>query len=237
MKRVILAGLEPSLASELAESFAVEGFATSRATALEALMRELRFGNDHAVVLLGRLSDARTPDALRALRAAVPPVPAGVVVLGEQGDRVERIVALELGADDYLAPPLDIRELALRVRAILRRLEGARGPRTEQRLGRIVIEPREQRVWVDGRPISLSPSEYRMLAALAAPAGVVHSRSALRAALDVGERSDGDRFVDARVTRLRRRLGDAGALLETVRGIGYRLGGRWAEAEDRRSGA
>jgi DNA-binding response OmpR family regulator len=225
-ERIVVAGADASTIEEVQRGLLAEGLATSRVHALGALRRELRARAADLVVVAGRLADARAAEVLRAVKDVDAEDPVLVVVIGEQGDRVERIVALELGADDYLAPPLDPRELALRVRAILRRRAWA-GPRAgEQRLGRIVIKSRERRLLVDGRALALSHCEFATLWALANPAGVVHSREALRKALDVGERSDGDRFVDTRVARLRRRLGAAAAQLETVRGLGYRLVGQ-----------
>ena len=129
-----------------------------------------------------------------------------------------------LGADDYLTKPFSPQELVLRVGAILRRMSaGGVGPSDVVSIGPITIDRAEHRVSVDGRPIELTPTEYKLLLTLAERRGRVQGRAHLletvwEAAPDIQTRT-----VDMHVQRLRTKLGEAGDLIETVRGFGYRL--------------
>jgi DNA-binding response OmpR family regulator len=148
------------------------------------------------------------------------------------------MVALELGADEYLPKAATGRELLLRVNALARRarpLPPVGDPR--EQYGLLELDRTGFRVWVDGQPRDLTAGEFRLLVALATPAGTVHPRVRLREALEPGERSEGDRFIDARVARLRERLGDAGSQIVTVRGVGYRLDTRVPATGGRSAGA
>jgi two-component system phosphate regulon response regulator PhoB len=147
-------------------------------------------------------------------------------MLTARGDEVDRIVGFELGVDDYVAKPFSVRELVLRVQAVLRRAAGM-GPgadaRPPEELGPIRIDVDAHRAYVAGEEVSLTPLEFRLLALLMARAGRVQSRDQLLS--DVWEMSSEveTRTVDTHVKRLREKLGPARDLLETVRGIGYRL--------------
>jgi len=131
-------------------------------------------------------------------------------------------VGLELGADDYLTKPFSPRELVLRIKAVLRRGSPAReaGP---LRLGGLSIDPGRHQVEAGGRPVELTATEFKLLQCLAENAGRVMSRGTL---LDRvwGYSFDGyGRTVDTHIRRLRRKLGPLAGLIETVRGLGYRL--------------
>lgn len=221
---ILVAGRDRLERQELIRQLGIEGYAAMPVSTLDDAMVHLGRGGVAGVVICGRLDDAQANDLLRRVRADAIVGGVAVIAIGEHGDDIERIVALELGADEYLPPTVLQRELFLRLRAVLRRcrpaplLSGSR-----ERIGRIEIERSEHRAWVDSRACDLTAAEFRLLVALATPAGVVHSRERLHRFLEPGERSSGDRWIDARVARLRDRLGAASGQVETVRGIGYRL--------------
>lgn len=221
---VLLAGKpEPALLERVAQ-LTHEGITTCAAATIDDAMRVLERGAIAAVLVQGRLADGNANTLLRRIRAQ--PLTAGiaVIIIGEEGDDIERIVALELGADEFLGPSVLHRELILRLRAVLRRCRPAyAAPQARERIGLIEIERPEHRTWVEGQPCDLSVAEFRVLLALASPPGVVYSRERLRQLLEPEERSSGDRWIDARVARLRERLGAAALQVETVRGVGYRL--------------
>jgi len=151
-----------------------------------------------------------------------------VVVLTARRDEEDRVKGLELGADDYVTKPFSPRELVLRVAAVLRRAQSpavAGGGRT-LRGGPIVVDLNALRVAVNGEEIELTPTEYRLLVSLLERRGRVQSRQQLlEYAWDIHARIE-TRTVDMHVQRLRAKLGDAGNLIETVRGFGYRFRAR-----------
>ena len=148
-----------------------------------------------------------------------------VVILTAKGEEVDRIVGLELGADDYVVKPFSVRELLLRIGAVLRRAEGAGQPASEARLelGSLLIDRDAHRVWVTGEEIDLTAVEFRLLIALCTRRGRVQSRSALLAEVWQMDADIETRTVDTHVKRLREKLGSAGDYVQTVRGVGYRF--------------
>jgi two-component system, OmpR family, phosphate regulon response regulator PhoB len=154
-----------------------------------------------------------------------------IVVLTARRDEADRVMGLELGADDYVTKPFSPRELVLRVKAVLRRAQSpavAGGGRT-LRGGPILVDLNALRASVDGDELDLTPTEYRLLVTLMERRGRVQSRQQLlETAWDIHARIE-TRTVDMHVQRLRSKLGAHGDLIETVRGFGYRF--RNTEAE------
>jgi two-component system phosphate regulon response regulator PhoB len=145
-------------------------------------------------------------------------------MLTAKSEEVDRVVGFELGAEDYVTKPFSVRELVLRVRAVLRRAAGApTADRARERLGAIRVDIAAHRAYVEGVELPLTPIEFKLLVTLMSRAGRVQSRDQLLS--DVWEMSAEveTRTVDTHVKRLREKLGSARDLLETVRGIGYRL--------------
>jgi DNA-binding response OmpR family regulator len=159
-------------------------------------------------------------ETLRRLRArhAVP-----VIMLTARGDEADRVVGLELGADDYVAKPFSPRELLARVRAVLRRSQPASASE-RMAAGGIEVDVGARQAWIDGRAVELTGLELDVLAALVRRAGRVVPRAAL---LELAGRDDttvSERAVDVHISRLRKKLGDDdGTRIKTVRGVGYVL--------------
>jgi two-component system, OmpR family, phosphate regulon response regulator PhoB len=151
-----------------------------------------------------------------------------VMMLTARSEEIDRVVGFELGADDYVVKPFSVRELILRVQAVLRRsrvpVPGV-NPDSEAELvfGRLRVDRSAHRTWVDGEEITLTPLEMKLLWTLYQRRGRVQTRSVLLD--DVWEASpeNNTRTVDTHIKRLREKLGLAGAYVETVRGIGYRF--------------
>jgi two-component system, OmpR family, phosphate regulon response regulator PhoB len=147
-----------------------------------------------------------------------------VLILTAKGAEIDRVVGFELGADDYVVKPFSVRELALRIQAILRRGSdtASEGGRAVE-FGKLRIDRDAHRVWVEDREVPLTALEFRLLGALFDRRDRVQSRATL---LDEvwGVSSELEtRTVDTHVKRLREKLGAAGAYIETVRGVGYRF--------------
>jgi two-component system, OmpR family, response regulator RegX3 len=214
--RVLIVEDERPIAEPLAEGLRREGFevewTATGAAALEA--------DEPDVVLLDlRLPDMDGLDVCRSIRARSD-VP--IIIVTARGDEPDRVVGLELGADDYVVKPFGLRELIARIRAVTRRGRTAPEEDGSVQVGELEVDSRARRVWLSGRELDLTPKEFDVLAMLSRDPGAVVSRRSL---LDeVWETSwyGSTRTIDVHVAALRRKLGDAG-WIETVRGVGFRL--------------
>jgi DNA-binding response OmpR family regulator len=165
---------------------------------------------------------------LRKIREAGHRIP--VLMLTARGDEADRVVGLELGADDYIAKPFSSRELLARLRAVVRR---ATPDAVAEKLGAagITVDTAAREAWVDGKPVELTGLEIDLLIVLVRRAGRVVPRSALMELAGRGDVSVNERAVDVHISRLRKKLGDEAATrIRTVRGVGYVLA-RAAEGE------
>lgn len=145
-----------------------------------------------------------------------------IIILSAKSQETDKVVGLELGADDYVTKPFSPRELIARTRAILRR--GA-GPQYDGRIerGDIVMDSTRHRVKVSGERISLTLTEFKLLEFMARRPGVVFSRAQILDAVSGEEAMVYDRTVDAHIKSLRHKLGSAKSYIETIRGAGYRF--------------
>lgn len=210
-----------ALASELRRQGHV---ATWVPTAREALSLARRQPGPDMVLIDLALPDLPGEEVVRTIRGDPGIADLPIVIVSARDSEVDRVVGLAIGADDYVARPFSLRELLLRVQAILRR-RTPQGTRSRQpRVGRITVDLDHQQAWVDDAPLDLTSLELRLLAAFVERAGHVLTRDEL---LQAAWSTDGDaislRAVDARIKALRRKLGSAAGHLETVRGVGYRL--------------
>jgi DNA-binding response OmpR family regulator len=217
---VLLADDDIELSGMLVEYLEREGFAVTAVHDGESAARLAGGGAYQIVVLDVMMPRIDGVEALRRIRQAsrVP-----VIMLTARGDDVDRIIGLELGADDYVAKPCTPRELAARLRAILRRVQphaDNAGPLT---VSGLALWPEKRRVEWQGRPIELTSMEFNLLEVLMRNAGRVVSKK------DLSEQALGrplarfERSVDVHLSSIRQKLGDAAALIRTVRGQGYHL--------------
>lgn len=149
-----------------------------------------------------------------------------VIMLTAKGEEVDRIVGLELGADDYVVKPFSTRELILRVKAVMRRTPAAAVPdesRDEIRAAAILLDIARHRIFSDGKPVELTPMEFKLLRILMERRGRVQTRERLLADVWEIEADIDTRTIDTHVKRLREKLGHSGKYIETVRGLGYRF--------------
>jgi DNA-binding response OmpR family regulator len=146
-----------------------------------------------------------------------------VIMLTAKADEGDRVLGLELGADDYVTKPFGVRELLARVKALLRRSEVASTSPEVIKSGKIVIDSSRRTVTVAGKPVALTATEFNLLKALAEKEGRVISREDLLSLARGDEVAVMDRTVDVHVAALRKKLGKHGEMIETVRGVGYRM--------------
>jgi DNA-binding response OmpR family regulator len=185
----------------------------------------LRRGRFDVVLLDLMLPGIDGLEVCRRIRAAPEWARLPVLMLTARGEDVDKIVGLELGADDYLAKPFNPRELLARVRAVLRR-GGGEAPRARFAAGGLVVDFDAREVAVDGRRVVLTHHEFELLAALARAAGRVLSREQLMDALKGQDHDAFDRSIDVHISKLRAKIeADARAprYIKTVRGVGYAL--------------
>jgi DNA-binding response OmpR family regulator len=242
---VMLVDDDDELAELLTEYFAREGYVLTRVACFADAIPAWRANHADLLILDLMLPDGSGLDLCREMRALDATVP--IIILTARGDPVDRVVGLEIGADDYVAKPFDARELIARVRALLRRhkavnnkamnnkamsIKTGGGPhgqqlaaRREIEVGEIVIDLVAARIRVRGRHLPLTAIEFRLLAALALADGSALDREALAAASQPGNYRPLERAVDVQIARLRKKLREAtGAeTIVTVRGQGYAL--------------
>lgn len=146
-----------------------------------------------------------------------------IIMLTAKGEEVDRIVGLELGADDYVVKPFSPRELILRIKAILKRGKSEESPKDVIKRGTLIIDVPKHRVTVNNKEIALTPIEFKLLVTLIERNGRIQSRDQLLS--DVWEHQSDvfTRTVDTHIKRLREKLGKAGGQIETIRGLGYRF--------------
>ena len=161
---------------------------------------------------------------LKKLRADPRTQRIPVIMLTAKGSEYDKVIGLEAGADDYIPKPFGMMELIARVKALLRRASDAPAPETYQ-VGRLTVCPQRHLVEVDGAAITLTLKEYELLCMLLKNRNMVLTRDRLLNQI-WGYSFDGEnRTVDVHIRTLRQKLGKAGDLIETVRGVGYRIGG------------
>ncbi len=225
MTRVLLIDDDVELAGLLREYLQQEGFDTSAVHDGESGVAEALSGRYAIVVLDVMLPGLNGVEALRRIRARsrVP-----VLMLTARGDDVDRIVGLELGADDYVPKPCTPRELVARLRAILRRADAAAsaGAAAPILAGALAMWPEKRRAEWRGQPLDLTSTEFNLLAVLAGRAGRVVSKAEL-SDLGLGRAlARFDRSIDVHVSSLRQKIGtlaDGRSCIQTVRGQGYQF--------------
>jgi two-component system phosphate regulon response regulator PhoB len=223
---VLLVDDERDLLSLLDFNLRAAGFETLLASSGEQAIAQLRRRVPDLVVLDLMLPDLPGTEVCRQIKSDPRTKRVPVVMLTAKGEEVDRVVGFELGADDYVTKPFSVRELVLRLRAVLRRAGGGRAPEVPRdRVGPIRVDADAHRAFVDGAEVQLTPIEFKLLVTFMARLGRVQSREQLLE--DVWDMSPDveTRTVDTHVKRLREKLGSGRELLETVRGIGYRLVG------------
>jgi len=215
--RVLIVEDEDAIAEPLAEGLRREGYDVARAATGAAA---LDAGETDVVLLDLRLPDMDGYTVCRELRSrsGVP-----IIIVSARGEEVDRIVGLELGADDYLVKPFGFGELLARIRAVTRRASARADPATAPAsAGGLEVDTRTRRAYVEGRELALTPKEFDLLALFASDPGAVLTRERILAAVWDTSWFGPTRTIDVHVAALRKKLGAPG-WIETVRGVGFRL--------------
>ncbi|MCU1458535.1 MAG: DNA-binding response regulator [Actinomycetia bacterium] len=215
--RLLVVEDDDAIAVPLVEGLERAGYGVDRASSgAQALVR---LGDADLVLLDLGLPDLDGADVCRHIRS-VSKVP--IIVVSARGDESDRVLGLELGADDYIVKPFGLRELIARVRAVSRRTNNEPDSIEIQRIGGLEIDRRSRRVTVDGREIALSPKEFDLLSLLGEDPGAVVSRHQIMDEVWDPHWYGPTKTLDVHVASLRKKLGDP-AMIETVRSVGFRL--------------
>ena len=215
--RILIIDDDAELCALLNEFLGREGFETSIAYDGASGLERAKTEHLDLVVLDLMLPELDGFEVLRQLRA-MSRVP--VIVLTARGDDEDRIVGLDLGADDYLGKPFNPRELVARIRAILRR---AAQPRGRIEVNGVMLDPGTREVFCDGKRVDLTTLEFDILELLMRSAGQAVSRDSLMSSMYNRKATPFDRSIDMHVSHLRRKLEAPRPLIKTIRGNGYQF--------------
>jgi phosphate regulon transcriptional regulator PhoB len=215
---------EPDIRNLIVHHLTRDGFrCRTAATGSEALHR-VRTAAPDLIVLDLMLPEMNGLEVCRRLRGDPATASIPIIMLTAKADEVDRIVGLEMGADDYVSKPFSPKELVARVRAVLRRARPAEATRSLT-VGGVSLDTARHVVAVDGRPVELTPKEFDLLHALLEAAGRVLSREHLLNRVWGYARADEieSRTVDVHIRRLRAKLGAEERRIATIKGVGYRF--------------
>ncbi len=223
MKRILVIEDEKDLAELLAFNLEKEGFQVTCAfdgtTGLERALADL----PDVILLDLMLPGMLGTEVCKALRKNSRTVHTPVLMLTAKGDEIDRVVGFEVGADDYIVKPFSMRELTLRIKAVIRRLESEQPSQELLAIGDIMIDKQRHLVTSAGQDVELTSTEFKLLLYLAERRGRVLSRELLLQDVWSYNHAGDTRTVDTHITRLRGKLGAPGDLIKTVRGFGYKM--------------
>ena len=222
-QKILIIEDETDIRELLTYNLELEGFDVVGAANGEEALRALRSEPVQLVVLDLMLPDVSGLEICRYIRRDSNLSRLPVIMLTAKGEEVDRIVGFELGADDYVTKPFNIRETVLRVRAVLARSSTTPVGNKSLRRGPLAIDPEQHEAAVDGRQLSLTATEFRLLHHLAAHPGHARNRDELLDIIWGEDKFVTPRTVDTYIRRLREKLGPAGEMIQTLRGVGYRF--------------
>ena len=220
-QRILIVEDEPDLRTLVEYNLRREGYDTEAVPTARMALQAVAARRPDLVVLDLMLPDFPGTQVCRELKERRETRDIPILMLTAKGEEQDKVKGLELGADDYVVKPVGMRELALRVAAILRRGTVAAPPAAPGTAIRVDREAHQ--AFVLGQPVELTPLEFLLLAVLLERAGRVQTRERLLEEVFEQDAESGSRTLDTHVKRLRSKLGETGSLIETVRGVGYRL--------------
>ncbi|HJL40670.1 MAG TPA: response regulator transcription factor [Myxococcales bacterium LLY-WYZ-16_1] len=222
---ILIVDDERDLVTTLEYNLQREGYQTRSALTGQEAVEQARHQPTPDIVLLDlMLPDMPGTEVCRQIRNTPETRHIPVVMLTAKGEEIDRVVGFEVGADDYVTKPFSVRELLLRLRAVLRRTQPTPSEPTDDiAFGRLRVDPDAHQVWLDGDEVTLTALEFKLLTTLLSRKGRVQSRKQLLDDVWGIQADVSTRTVDTHVKRLRQKLGAAGEYIETLRGVGYRF--------------
>jgi two-component system phosphate regulon response regulator PhoB len=223
MARILIIEDEQDLAGLVEYNLRAAGFETETSNTGAGGLVKARASPPDLVLLDLMLPDIAGGEVLRMLKLDPELRKAAVIIVSAKGQESDRVQGLELGADDYVVKPFSVRELLLRVKAVLRRADAEEGPATVLGAGDIALDTARHQVRVKGVEVVLTALEFRLLRTLLERGDRVQTREVLLSDVWGIQAEIHTRTVDTHIKRLREKLGPAGDIIETVRGVGYKL--------------
>jgi two-component system, OmpR family, phosphate regulon response regulator PhoB len=223
MARILVIEDEKDIQDVLAYNLAQAGHKVQIASRGEEGLRFARERKPDIILLDLMLPDLPGTDVCRQLRSQPSMKDVKIMMLTAKGEEIDRVVGFELGADDYIVKPFSVRELVLRIQAVLRRASGEEVPQPVLEFGVLKVDREAHRAWVEGKEVELTALEFKLLVMLHDRRNRVQTREALLQDVWAIDADITTRTVDTHVKRLREKLGPAGEYIETVRGVGYRF--------------
>jgi len=225
-KKILIVEDESDLVKLLKYNLEKEGFKVTYATDGSIALAEARRDPPDVIILDLMLPGLDGLEVCRQLRRSEKFARTPILILSARGEEADRVVGLELGADDYVTKPFSTREMIARVRALLRRNEPVAPPKSKVQRGEMVIDPSAHNVSVSGRDVELSALEFRLLYYLAQHPGMVFSRDQLLDTVWGNDRTVTPRSVDVYIRRIREKVEQKPQdpeYIQTIHGVGYRF--------------
>ena len=224
-KNILVIEDEPDIRKNLEYNLGREGFIVSSEASLNSAEKKLQNNNDFSLILLDlMLPDGSGLDLCKKIKGNPETESIPIIILTAKDDEVDRVVGFELGADDYVTKPFSVRELILRIKAVLKR-----GQKKEdvvevgRQFGDLSIDVESHEVLVNNNQIDLTALEFRLLRQLVDRRGRVQSRDQLLSDVWGYSSEVTTRTVDTHIKRLREKLGPMGKYVQTIRGVGYKF--------------
>lgn len=222
-KLIAIVDDEPDILELVSVNLNKAGFKTKNFDNGEEFFNFIKKNSVELVVLDVMLPDSDGFEICRYLKNDAKYASIPVIMLTARGTETEKILGLELGADDYVTKPFSPRELVARVKAVLRR-EGKEIQSNKLSIGTsVIIDLQKYEVYIDNNKIDLTSSEFKILKLLADKKGWVYSRDQILDFLGANNKGVLDRTVDVHIKNLREKLGESGKLIKNIRGVGYKL--------------
>jgi two-component system phosphate regulon response regulator PhoB/two-component system alkaline phosphatase synthesis response regulator PhoP len=221
-KQIIVLDDEPDILELVTLHLSKSGFSVKGYTSVVDFYEGLKKANPALIILDLMLPDSDGFEILKELKKDERYINIPVIMLTARGDEIDKVLGLELGADDYITKPFSPKEFTARIKAILRRA-APKKVESKRVIGNITIDLQRYEVEVDGTKIELTSTEFKILSILSEKLGWVFSREQILNYLWGNEKMVIDRTIDVHIRHLREKLGSAGDLIKNIRGVGYKI--------------
>lgn len=221
LKEIFIIEDDQEIQKMLRDYFEKNGFSAKAFGNAESFLFEIKKKKPDIILLDLMLPDADGIEVCKNLKSKEEYSNIPVIIISAKTQEVERVIGLEVGADDYVCKPFSLRELLARVKAVLRRQERKETPEVLKLKCGLEIDPEKHKVYFKGKEINLSSTEFKILKLLASSPGFVFSREKIIERLWNYEKDIYERTIDVHIKNLREKLKEAGNFIKNIRGVGY----------------